>query len=110
MEKNKIYVGKVELDFRFYSGRDEYSDGDEKEEELLKICKENCIEETLKTSREWSVLYHLSPIRENLLDWYPITKKESVLEIGSGCGALSGLLSRKAGKVTGIAQFFSILY
>ena len=46
------------------------------------------------------ILYHLSDIRENLLEWYSIPSDADVLEIGSGCGALSGLLAKKAKTLT----------
>lgn len=93
-------IGGVILEDEFYSGEDFYSDG-RIEDRLLQICKNGKQDEVLRTSSEWPVLYHLSDIRENLLDWYPFTKQDDILEIGSGCGALTGLLSRKAGSVTG---------
>lgn len=92
-------VGKVIIDEKFYKGKDLYSDGSI-EDELLDICRENRQEEVLRTSNNWAILYHLSDIRENLLDWYPFTKQDDILEIGSGCGAITGLLSKKAGTVT----------
>ncbi len=92
-------IGGVILEDEFYSGEDFYSDG-RIEDRLLQICKNGKQDEVLRTSSEWPVLYHLSDIRENLLDWYPFTKQDDILEIGSGCGALTGLLSRKAGSVT----------
>ena len=49
--------------------------------------------------KNWAVMYHLSQQRENILEWYPITKEDSVLEIGAGCGAISGVLAKKAGRV-----------
>ena len=87
------------LDERYYTGTDQYSDG-EVEDDILQICRNKKIEEALHMRTEWPILYHLSPLRENLLEWYPIQKNESVLEIGSGCGALSGLLAKKAKQVT----------
>lgn len=92
-------IGKVIIDRTFYKGEDLYSDGSI-EDYLLEACKQNRQEEMLNQSKEWPVLYHLSDIRENILDWYPISKDDEVLEIGSGCGAITGLLSRKAKSVT----------
>ena len=48
----------------------------------------------------WPVLYHFSHIRQNILEWLPITKEQKVLEIGSGCGPITGVLARKAKSVT----------
>ena len=42
----------------------------------------------------------LSPLRENIVDWIPMDKDAKVLEIGSGCGAITGKLAMKAGSVT----------
>lgn len=94
-----IQIGKVDLNLKYYSGVDEYSDG-YIEDVILVACKEHKEEELLSKSTEWPVLYHLSPIRENLLEWYPINKSQRVLEIGSGCGAITGVLSQKAKEVT----------
>jgi len=45
-------------------------------------------------------LYHLSGIRKGLVEWYPFSGNESVLEIGGECGALTEPLSRLCGHVT----------
>ena len=50
--------------------------------------------------KSWPVLYHFSHIRQNIVQWLPITKSHKVLEIGSGCGAVTGALARLAGDVT----------
>lgn len=92
-------IGQVIIDRKYYKGKDLYSDGTI-EDYLLEVCKQNRQEEVLNQSKEWPVLYHLSDIRENILEWYPISKNDDVLEIGSGCGAITGLLSRKAKTVT----------
>ena len=39
--------------------------------------------------------YHLSPVRHNLLKWYPFNSEGEALEIGSDCGALTGFLCNK---------------
>jgi cyclopropane fatty-acyl-phospholipid synthase-like methyltransferase len=88
---------KLNLDF--YSGEDYYSDGDV-EDELLEIVKSKQeIEEVLADHDNWAILYHLSPIRQNILNWYPFKKEASVLEIGGGCGAITGALCEKVDSV-----------
>lgn len=90
------------LNLKYYSGEDSYSDG-EIENKLLEIVKEyDDYEEFLKTESEWTFLYHLSPIRESLLEWYDFNKEGTLLEIGSGCGALTGLFCDKVKRVVGI--------
>lgn len=95
-------IGKVTLDYRHYPGEDLYSDG-AIEDELLSIVKTaSRVEYPSIIEREgsWPILYHLSPLRANIVDWLPIDKSHKVLEIGSGCGAITDKLSEKAGEVT----------
>ncbi|MCI8307876.1 MAG: class I SAM-dependent methyltransferase [Lachnospiraceae bacterium] len=90
------------LNLKYYCGQDNYSDG-EVEDELLDIVKNNDdYDEVLCGNNDWAFLYHLSPIRENLLEWYDFNGGGSLLEIGSGCGALTGLFCRKLSRVVGI--------
>lgn len=95
-------IGKVKINDTFYCGSDLYSDGDLIEEEMLDIARSGEWEKELAKSNKWAILYHFSDIRGNIIDWYPINKTETVLEIGAGCGAVSGVLCRKAKRVVGI--------
>ena len=95
-------IGKITLDYKFYPGEDLYSDGDI-EEEMLEIAQNYPEEEFPRIIEErgsWPIFYHLSPLRENIIEWVPVTKDMKVLEVGSGCGAITGALARKAGSVT----------
>lgn len=97
-----IKVGKVTLDDSMYCGTDLYSDG-KVEDLLLDIVSNHSRDEydrIIEKEKKWPVLYHLSHIRENIVEWIPMSKTDSVLEIGSGCGAITGVLAKKAGKVT----------
>lgn len=49
--------------------------------------------------KSWAHEYHLSPVRHNLLKWYPFDPDGSVLEVGAGCGAITELLCTKLKKV-----------
>lgn len=90
------------LNLTFYKGEDIYSDGDIEDEILKELQEKGDISQILMEHNEWPFLYHLSPIRENLLDWYDFDSEGTVLEIGSGCGAISGLLCKKTKRVVGI--------
>lgn len=95
-------IGKVTLDYEFYPGEDLYSDGTI-EDEILGIVKEASRVEypvIIEERKSWPVLYHLSPLRGNIVDWLPVKNTDKVLEIGAGCGAITEKLSEKAGKVT----------
>ena len=102
-ESLKEKVGKVTLNYQFYRGTDEYSDGDV-EDRMLEAVREKSDyeEEVLLDGNDWAMLYHLSPIRENLLEWYDFGKGKSLLEIGAGCGAVTGLFCRKTERVVAI--------
>lgn len=95
----KEKIGNIILDDSFYTGEDSYSDGDI-EDVILEAFRDGMADQLLRSSRQWAVLYHLSDIRENILEWYPFDSDASLLEIGSGCGALTGLFSRKVKSVT----------
>lgn len=53
-------------------------------------------------SADWCHLYHLSRARTNLIEWIPIGENEDVLEVGSECGALTGLIGERAHTVTAL--------
>ena len=101
-EQNNAKIGNVTLNYRFYKGTDQYSDGDI-EDTLLKIVRqEGSFEDVLIRENDWALLYHLSPIRENLLEWYDFGEGKSLLEIGAGCGGMTGLFCRKCERVVAI--------
>lgn len=95
-------IGNVTLDYTYYPGEDYYSEG-EAEDLLLDIVKKNQpndFDRIIQQYCSWSVLYHLSHVRENVISWLPISPSDKVLEVGAGCGAITGDLSRRAGSVT----------
>ena len=97
-------IGKVFLDTTYYPGKDLYSDG-AIEDEMLSIARDYAPEEFNRVIAEresWPILYHFSHIRENILSWVPFKGDEKVLEVGAGCGAVTGALCRNAGEVTSI--------
>lgn len=94
-------IGKVTLDYSLYSGSDLYTDGSI-EDELLNIAMNSSGEEygsIIEERSDWPTLYHFSYLRENIVSWLPISKSDKVLEVGSGCGAITGAFCRKAGEV-----------
>ena len=97
-------IGNVTLDYSYYPGEDFYSDGDI-EQDLLDIVKKyepKDFHKVIQERKSWPILYHLSDLRENIVEWLPMDKSMKVLEVGSGCGAITGCLSKKAGEVTSI--------
>lgn len=101
-EKKSERIGQVTLDYSHYPGEDRYCDG-AVEDELLEIAKNRSPVEyssIIAERKNWEILYHLSPLRENIVEWIPMEPGSRVLEVGSGCGAITGALARKAGSVT----------
>ena len=102
LERLPKNIGQVSLNYDYYPGEDLYSDG-EIEDRLLDIVKNSSRVEyqgIIEKSKSWPILYHLSPLRGNIVDFLPIGPNDKVLEIGSGCGAITDTLSQKAGSVT----------
>lgn len=95
-------IGKITLDYSKYPGEDLYCDG-AIEDTMLDIAKNYAKVEyprIIEENANWPIMYHFSTQRENIVDWIPMDKSAKVLEIGSGCGAITGALARKAGEVT----------
>lgn len=89
-------VGNILLDYEFYPGEDLYSDGPV-EDEMLEVAKnfrEEEYNQVIARRKSWPLLYHFSHIRQNIVNWYPLGGK--VLEIGAGCGAITGALADQA--------------
>ena len=99
MENERI--GNVTLDYTYYPGEDFYCDG-AVEDEMLDIVKHYGSAEfgrIIEERKSWPIMYHLSSQRENIVSWLPIKRDMKVLEIGSGCGAITGALAEKAGRL-----------
>ena len=88
------------INLKFYKGSDLYCDGAIEDEILALVQGQTPVLEILKERTDWPILYHLSDMRENLLEWYPFKEHAKTLEIGSGCGAITGILCQKSEKVT----------
>lgn len=90
------------LNLAYDRGADTYSDGPI-EDELLEIVRQKRPAlEVLATDTRWPLLCHLSPERRNLLEWFPFAPEAALLEIGAGCGALTGLFCERVARVTAV--------
>lgn len=95
-------IGNICLNYDYYKGADLYSDGSV-EEELLEIVKnydESEFDALIQEKKKWPLFYHLSPFRQNIIEWFDFDRSKTILEIGSGCGAITGCLSDRCAKVT----------
>ncbi|MDT8979778.1 class I SAM-dependent methyltransferase [Paenibacillus sp. chi10] len=92
-------MAKFNLDYYVPSTDDVYSDGDIESELLQYAISGKC--DWHKDGR-WPVVYHMSHLRHNILNWFPFKKECRILEIGAGCGALTGLLCELGSKVVAV--------
>ena len=66
--------------------------------------QDECYDDILAKENRWEVYYHLSETRTSILNWYDFEKKSSILEVGGGFGAITGMLCRRAKEVTVIEK------
>ncbi len=94
----------MKVNYDFYTGQDNYSDGDIEKDIInyLKEYGEENYQEIFKKDMRWPVFYHVTPIRKNIVNWYPFKENSEVLEIGAGMGAITGVLCDKVQKVTAV--------
>lgn len=89
------------LNLQYYKGSDLYTDGDDIEEKMLALAVGDEPINDL-SGQEFPIIYHFSEIRHNILSWYPFNKTGIALEIGAGCGALTGLLCERLSRVVSV--------
>lgn len=61
-------------------------------------------EEEIYLNPSFSLLYHLSNHRENIISWFPFEEGKVILELGSECGAITQYLSSKASQVIAVEE------
>lgn len=94
----------MKVNYDFYTGKDEYCDG-EIEKDIIKHLKEHGedgYKKIFEKDYRWPVFYHITPIRKNIINWYPFKSDSDILEIGSGMGAITGALCDRAKSVTAV--------
>jgi precorrin-6B methylase 2 len=84
----------------------DYKDANNVEKELLKIFEspnfQELVELKLTDESEWGIKYHLSPIRHNIINWFEFKKNSRILEVGAGCGAVTGGIASNDHHLTSI--------
>lgn len=103
MTYSKTKIGKVDF-LKPRKTSTEYSD--KSEDILLEIYSNpdssKKIEDILSSNPPWYMYYHLSPRRGNLVNFYNFRKDSKVLEVGSGCGAITEALAKKEIHITSL--------
>ena len=88
----------AKINYKYYEGKDVYNDGDI-EQDLINKFKKNR-KYSPKEDKDLAYFYLLTPIRQNILNWYPFNENSNILEIGAGAGTITGMLCDKAKSVT----------
>jgi len=101
--KNADGIWATDNDERFV-----YSDGEEVENRLIALLQQAkdvsvASDELQYFISDWPSEYHFSPLRANLLTSFDLGKLGSILEVGSGCGALTRSLGESHPKTGVIA-------
>jgi 2-polyprenyl-3-methyl-5-hydroxy-6-metoxy-1,4-benzoquinol methylase len=94
--------GGPRLILDYVTGQEQYSDGDVEEDILTFVSSGKDLEDVVRQDNRWPVLYHLDSRRRNLLEWFPFEKDSTLLEVGAGCGALTGLFCENMKSVTAV--------
>lgn len=95
----------AKIEYLDLSAAGKYNDGDQVERDILEYAKtvhEDDYWKVFLKDRRWPVFYHLTDMRENILNWYDFAPDSDILEIGAGMGALTGLLCKKGKTVTAV--------
>ena len=87
----------AKINYDFYDGKDIYNDG-KIEQELYEYYKND---KTIDFTRD-DIFYLTTPIRENIISWYPFKKNSKVLEVGAGLGTITGTLCNNVDKVVAV--------
>ncbi len=88
----------------WYNGQDSYSEGDV-EDKIIRLIAENPPEDyvdAIYANFDWSTYYHLTHVRQNILNWYPFRPDAEILEIGCGLGAITNMLCSRCSHVTAV--------
>lgn len=81
---------------------DEYHLNDKDVKDYIEQTSHGDYSSILKYDGRWSTFFHLSEMRESILNWYEFKKNSNLLEIGGGMGALTGLFCTRCTHVTSV--------
>ena len=88
----------AKINYKYCEDKVLYDSGDI-EAEMLKLYKEG------KDVKGEHFFYSITPVRENIINWYPFKKNSVILEVGGGLGAITEPLCKVAKKVIAGIRF-----
>lgn len=100
-ESMRSKIGKVVIETSYGLKTTEQASEEEKKlEEIVSNCQKSEYNQQIAREKNWAILFSLSHIRENAVEWLPISQGQKVLELGSSDGVLTGILAEKSKSVT----------
>lgn len=87
----------AKINYDFYDNQDIYNDGDV-EAKLLDFYRNKKPVDFY----EDGVFYLTTDVRSNILNWFPFQNTDEVLEVGCGCGTITGMLCDRCKSVYSI--------
>ncbi len=99
-EKKEKIMAKLDVRPGHANDTKTYSDGSIEQEILQAVSEGKEID--WYDDKRWPILCYFSPLRSNIFNWYPFRDGASVLEIGAGCGSLTGYLCERVAHVTAV--------
>ena len=63
--------------------------------------EEDCID-AIRKNNTYEYHYFLSPLRQDIFNWYPFKKEGNLLEIGASYGQLTPLFTQKVNRVVAV--------
>ena len=88
------------LNMKWYNPEQTYSDGTIEQEIYENLMHGVSELDLLRSNDRWPILYHFSPVRQNIVRFLSMLASADVLEIGAGMGAITKALCLKAKRVT----------
>lgn len=87
------------INLTFYNGTDDFEATSSTAEIMPLLSNTNC-DDILQNGSSPAYIHHLSPLRQNVIDWYPFESNASLLEIGAQTGILTSVFCNKVQSVT----------
>ncbi len=83
-----------------FNENDQPSESEQKVISYISMNKGEDYSAVIERETDWYVFHQLAKTRESILNWYDFKEEASILEVGSGFGAVTGLLSDRSKDVT----------
>lgn len=87
------------IDLTFYNGNDTF-EAISSSAEIMPFLQNTDYDDVLQNGSSPAYIHHLSPIRQNIIDWYPFNSTATLLEVGAQSGILTSIFCSRVKSVT----------